>query len=313
MSTGRIAYFVQSHRCPRQVERLLGSLRRGSPEALLVVGHCPAGEPLNAAVLDALGVLHFSHRRQCHRGYWSLLEPYFDAVELLSRQDHDYQWLVYLSGQDYPIRPLAELEAVLASTEYDGYLTWRLMDARSPDGRRQQGRVRYLYRYFELPGWETALRFVRPLNKLQNAFNVHLTYGPRLGMRVQYPGGASGQYPFVGSQWTTLRRRAAEQLLATARSRGKMVAHFERTVCPDEAFAQTVLINDGSFRLFNDNLRYVDFQSSRDGHPRVLTRDDCPALVAGGYYFARKFDLDVDAGAFDWLDANLTAGEEAKA
>lgn len=305
----RVAYFVQSHRNPRQVERLLGALRRGSPDALLVVGHCPDGEPLNAAVLDRLGVLQFAHRQRCHRGYWSLLTPYFDAVDLLSSQLVDYQWLVYLSGQDYPIRPLAELEAVLASTGYDGYLTWRPVEARSPDGRRRQGRVRYLYRYFELPGWEAALRFLRPLNRLQNVFNVHLTYGPRLGIRARYPGGATGQAPFVGSQWTILRRRCAEQLLATARSRSKMVVHFERTVCPDEAFAQTVLINDGNFRLFNDNLRFVDFNGSPDGHPRTLARADCPDLVAGGYYFARKFDLDVDAAALDWLDEHLASTE----
>lgn len=303
----RVAYFVQSHQCPRQVERLLGALRRGSPDALLVVGHCPDGEPLDAAVLAGLGALHFSHRRRCHRGYWSLLEPYFDAVELLSKQSIDYQWLVYLSGQDYPVRPLAELEAELAGTDYDGYLTWRHVDARSDDGRKRQGRVRYLYRYFELPGWEALLRFVRPLNRLQNAFNVHLTYGPRLGIRARFPGAVSGRTPFVGSQWTTLRRCCAEQVAASARSGGAEVAHFERTVCPDEAFAQTALVNDGGFHLANDNLRFVDFAGSRDGHARVLTCADCQTLVAGNYYFARKFDLDVDAAALDWLDAHLAA------
>lgn len=303
----RVAYFVHSHRGPRQVERLLVALRRGSPDALLVVGHCPAGEPLDAAVLDSLGALHFAHRRQCQRGYWSLLEPYFDAVELLSRQSGDYEWLVYLSGQDYPIRPLAELEAMLASSSYDGYLTFRPVSAPSPDGRRRQGRVRYLYRYFDLPGYGAVLRFLRPLNKLQNVFNVHLTYGPRLGIRAQYPGAASGQAPFCGSQWTTLRRRGAERLLATARCSGSVVDHFKRTVVPDEAFAQTVLIHDGSFALCNDDLRFVDFQSSRDGHPRILTSADCSALVAGGYHFARKFDLEIDAAALDWLDAHLEA------
>lgn len=303
----RVAYFVQSHRSPRQLERLLGVLRRGSPDALLVAGYCPTGEPLDAAVLDRLGVLYFTHRRRCHRGYWSLLEPYFDAVELLARQPAGYEWLVYLSGQDYPIRPLAELEAALAATDYDGYLTWRPADARSPDGRRRQGRVRYLYRYFDLPGWEPMLRLVRPLNRLQNAFNVHLTYGPRVGIRTRFPGAAAGRAPFVGSQWTTLRRRCAEQLLATARGGGELVSHFERTVCPDEAFAQTVLVNDGGFRLCNESLCFVDFQGSRDGRPRVLTRADCLALAAGRHYFARKFDLDVDAAALDWFDAHLAS------
>lgn len=300
----RVAYFVQSHRSPRQVERLLGVLRRGSPDALLVVGHCPAGEPLDGAVLEAVGALHFTHRRRCQRGYWSLLEPYFDAVELLARQPLDYEWLVYLSGQDYPVRPLAELEAELAASDKDGYLTWRHVTERSADGRRRQGRVRYLYRYFDLPGWERALRLVRPLNRLQNAFNVHLTYGPRFGIRARYPAATPGHAPFVGSQWTTLRRRGAELVAATARDHGPIAAHFERTVCPDEAFAQTALINDGGFHLANDNLRFVDFQGSRDGHARVLTCADCPALVAGNYYFARKFDLENDGAPLDWLDTH---------
>jgi hypothetical protein len=302
----RVAYFVQSHRDPRQVERLLGTLRRGSPDAVLVVGHCAAGEALDAGVLDGLGALYFAHRQRCRRGYWSLLEPYFDAVELLARQAVGYEWLVYLSGQDYPVRPLADLEAVLASTDHDGYLTWRPVDARSADGRRRQGRVRYLYRYFDLPGWERALRLLRPLNRFQNVFNVHLTYGPRLGVRSRFPG-PPGRAPFVGSQWTTLRRHCAERILATARDDGDLVSHFQRTVCPDEAFAQTVLIHDGAYHLCNDNQRFVDFQGSRDGHARTLTLADCPALVTGGYHFARKFDCDVDATALDWLDAHLGA------
>jgi hypothetical protein len=93
-----------------------------------------------------------------------------------------------------------------------------------------------------------------------------------------------------------------------ARGGEPLARYFARTVCPDEAFAQTVLVNDPRFRLANDNLRYLDVRGSRNGRPRVLTMADAPALAAGGYCFARKLDPAVDPGLLDWLDERLAVG-----
>jgi hypothetical protein len=109
----------------------------------------------------------------------------------------------------------------------------------------------------------------------------------------------------MGTQWTTLRRACADHLLATAQQGGALVAHLMRTVCPDEAFAQTVLVNHGGWRLENDDLRFADFAGSRDGHPRTLCRADVQRLQAGPYHFARKLDLAEDPTALDWLDRHL--------
>ena len=304
----RVAYFVQSHGRAAQVVRLLAALRRGDPDAALVVGHCPTAELLPRRDLERLGALSFRHRRKVERGSWSLLEPYFDAVELLRREGVGYDWLVYLSGQDYPVRPLATCAAELAASDYDGYLTWQAAEAASPDGRRHRGRLRYHYQYRELPGRERLLRELQPLNHLQRIFHVHLTYGPRLGLRARGSPFRSGFKAYFGSQWTTLRRACAERV-AEAGSTGKLAAWFQRTICPDEAFAQTVLINDGRFRFCNDNLRFVDFGDSRDGRPRILRLSDAPALFAGGYHFARKFDLAVDREVLDRIDRELLGVE----
>ena len=42
----RVAYFVQTHRQPEHVLRLLTRLREGSPQAALIVGHCPTAPAL---------------------------------------------------------------------------------------------------------------------------------------------------------------------------------------------------------------------------------------------------------------------------
>jgi hypothetical protein len=303
----RVAYFVQTHRAPEQILRLLATLRRGSPRALLVLGHCPSGPPLDPGPLAALGVLSFRPAHRARRGYWSLLEPYFEAVETLRRHGETYDWLVYLSGQDYPVQPLARLEERLAASPWDGYLTWWPAAGPSPDGRRRQGHRRYFYQYRDRPRARTGLALLRRLNGVQPWFHVHLTYGPRLGVRARHTPFGPALRPYWGSQWTILRRASAESVAAAGRPGQALAAWFARTVCPDEAFAQTVLVNDPRYRLCNDDLRFVDVAGSRDGHPRTLRREDGPALVAGGYSFARKLDLAADPGLADWLDAHALA------
>lgn len=304
----RVAYFVQTHRASSQVLRLLSTLRRGSPEGLLVVGHDPTAEALDPRALAALEIRPFRPAHPPRRGYWSMFEPFVEAVELLDRLGTSYDWLVYLSGQDYPVQPLETSERFLAESPYDGYLSWIDVDAETPEGRRRQGRVRYFYRYADHPKAAPALRLLRKTNGLQPWWHVHVVYGPRLGLRVRRPPFGPGVRPCWGSQWTTLRRACAERVAEAARTGSPLVEHFRQTVCPDEAFSQTVLVNDGRFRLSNDSLRYVDMWGSRNGRPRVLGWADGPALAAGGYAFARKFDVDVDAAILDWLDQRLAPG-----
>lgn len=302
----RVAYFIQTHRAPDQVLRLVATLRRGSPRALLLVGHDATGPPLDAAALAAHGAALFHPAAPPRRGDWSLFAPWVEAVERLGRAGESYDWLVYLSGQDYPVRPLAASEAALGGGGADGYLTW--IDALGPtaEGRRRQGRLRYLYRYRELPRAAPLLRLLRRANGLQPWWHVQLTYGPRLGVRARrHPFGPELR-PVWGSQWTTLSRRAAEAVAAAAR--GPLADWFATTVCPDEAFAQTVLVNDRRFLLVNDNRRFVDVRGSRDGHPRTLDVADGPALVGGGYDFARKLDPEPRGPDLrDWLDEHAPA------
>jgi hypothetical protein len=297
----RVAYFLQTHRAPDQVLRLLATLRGGSPGALLLVGHDPTGPPLDARALAAHGADLFHPAEPPRRGYWSLFVPWVEAVERLDRAGAAYDWLVYLSGQDYPVRPLAESEAALAASSVDGYLTWADAAGPSAEGRRRQGRLRYTFRYRDLPRAAPWLRLLRRANGLQPWWHVHLTYGPRLGRRARQTPFGKHLRPMWGSQWTTLSRRAAERVAEAAR--GPLAAWFAATVCPDEAFAQTVLVADPCFRLANDNLRFVDVRGSRDGHPRALRVADGPALLAGGYAFARKIDPAAGGPDLrDWLD-----------
>jgi len=305
----RICYFIQSHLAPPQVRRLIATLRRARPDNFLLIGHdgfaghCSADELRRVVDVDV-----FAAREPARRGYFSMLEPYFDAVDWLDRRAVAYDWLVYLSAQDYPLQPLRDFEALLAAARGDGFLRfWDAADPVNPWGRRRQGVVRYHYQYSDAPGWaHPALPLLRAANRLQRLVHCHLTYGPRIGVR------GSGRLPFddtlrcyAGTQWTVLRRGCAEYVTERVRGGDAVVQWLRRTICPDEAVVQTLLVNSGRFQLVNDDLRYVDMSGSQDGRPRTLTAKDLPALTSGPYYFGRKFDPDVDAEVLDRLDDRI--------
>ena len=300
----RVAYLVQNHRGPRQAKRLIAALRRGGDARILLchdehAGHCSA-----RSLARVLGVEVLPIRRPARRGYLSVLEPYFLGVRHLAASGADYDWLVYLSAQDYPIRPIAELERLLAATPFDGFLRyWRALDAGNPWGRSVQGERRYFHQYVDAPRWTLpALRLLRALNGVQGFLHFHLVYGPRVGWRKSRPPFHAGFPCWAGLQWTVLRRAAAEAATEGFFADPRLVAWFERTICPDEAVVQTVLLNSGRFRLCDDDLRYESFAGSRDGHPHLLSRADLPLLLASGKYFARKFDLYHDEGVLYLLD-----------
>jgi core-2/I-Branching enzyme len=305
----RVCYFIQNHLAPSQVRRLVGMLQRSRRDSFILIGHdefaghCSADELRRALDVDV-----FAAREPAKRGYFSLLEPYFDAVDWLDRQAIAYDWLVYLSAQDYPLQPLRDFESLLTTTGGDGFLRfWDAADPVNPWGRRRQGLVRYYYQYSDAPGWaRPALRVLRAGNRLQPFVHCHLTYGPRIGVRRRR------RQPFnetlrcyAGTQWTVLRRSCAEYVAERVRSGDALIQWLRRTICPDEAVVQTLLVNSGRFQLVNDDLRYVDMAASRDGRPRTLTAEDLPILTSGPYYFARKFDASGDSKVLDLLDARI--------
>lgn len=304
----RICYLVQNHLAPPAARRLVGTIRRSQPDALFVVvhdqlaGHATAGELRRA--LGDLGVDVLPVHERPRRGYFSLLEPYLLGLEWLAQRGVAYDWIVYLSAQDYPTRPLKSFENLLATSGYDGFLRfWNALDRETPWGRPRQGYHRYFYQYQEAPRWTApTLRLLRSLNGVQPWMHVHLVYGPRVGLRRPSPFGPALQC-YAGTQWTTLSRACAEHVLDQMRGDSPLIRWFRRTVCPDEAVVQTLLINGGRFRLCDDDLRYADFTGSKkSGSPRVLTVDDLPAITGGSHYFARKFDPDRDGAVLDRLD-----------
>lgn len=300
-----ICYLIQSHGEPGQVCRLVATIKRSSPGAKVLVVHDARRSALEPR-WDWHDIEVINRRERVERGEFSVLSPLLAGLEKLlgSRGARwDFDWLVYLSGQDYPVRPLADFEASLASTPHQGFLTHWDVDGPDNPWRPRQARTRYYAQYRRLPDWTLGpLKAARFLGKA-TPLRFHLHYGPFVGWQPRHTPFEGGARCYGGSQWWTLSRPAVEHLWQAVASDDRLVQWFRKTIAPCEALVPTVLVNSGRFDLHPDSRRFVDFEGSRDGRPRTLNENDLPRIAAGRFDFARKFEM--DAGLLDLVDARM--------
>ena len=304
----KVCYFIQSHKDPEQICRLVQVIKQLSPDAEVLISHDFSTSYLDMTLFSSLSNISLIRReRAAIRGTFSLLEVYLDAVDWLFEHNSEFDWLVYLSGQDYPTQSLAEVEKFLAQTEYDGFMQY--FNVLSPEcswGANRSYR-RYFCQYYHLPTWTRP--FLQKISKIQDftpiRFHWNISSGVMAGLRVKSVPFNEKFVCYGGWCWVTLSRKCVQFVRDYLREHPKLLKYYKRTICPEESLLQTVLINSGKFNICNDDKRYCYFPPQLNGFAKVLTAEDYPTLVDNDFHFARKVDPNQDKTILNMLDAKL--------
>jgi hypothetical protein len=293
-----VVYVVISHRNPEQVVRLVRVLREG-PSARVLVRHDPRGERLQREEIEAAGGEPVEDRLKSEWGGWSHLRLIVSCLrEAVAR--HDPDWVLVLSGQDYPLRPLADIEADLDASPADARLgAVRQVETQRPAAGDDEFYLRCRYRHYARPRvFPSSLP--RPIRPLVYARELP----PLLGVRRIDP--APLAY-FASADWLTLGRAGIGAVLTASENR-RLTRHFRRVAVPSESFFASVLLADPSLIVERDNRRFSPFAGGA-AHPDTLTSDDYDRLLASGADFARKFDTARDPHVLDLLDEHRRSGK----
>lgn len=194
--SGRTVYLVLSHGRIPQLLRLLRTVRAGSPHATVVVHHDGHAEPLDEAAARAAGADHLIEaRRPVRWGELSLVDALLRSLRWIDA-NVDYDWVVQLSGQDYPTRPLRDLEAHLAAGDAGAYVRHERVGSELDVGiLATDGMVRrYFFGYRRLPGGAVVSRLVERRRDRRRTLapvapTAHRSAGPSPGAAPGWFGG----------------------------------------------------------------------------------------------------------------------------
>jgi hypothetical protein len=284
---------------------LAAVLRQGSPSAEIVVHHDGTSRPLDRAALDRLDVRLVEPALPVAWGEISHVEAVLWSLSWLL-EHVQFEWMVLISGQDYPIKPIAKIEGRLHLADVDAFL--ETMPCPPPRGRLvDEFPLRYYFRWRRIPLWlgERAVRAKAARSSL-----VRVRWMPRsgawlLGIRALNDPFSQELTCYYGPDWFSLSRRAVETLLERCRAHADLLRYYRHTLIPNESFVHTVLGNDHSLRLSGDVRRYTQWDQPHGTGPRVLRVDDIDAILDSGADFARKFDEEVDSRVLDEIDRRV--------
>ncbi len=267
----KLAYFIMAHRQPQQLRWLVEAIA-GPPGGDLVLLHVDLKSLLGVKP-ERSGVLRMARAlaaeypnvrlmrpRFTNWGGWSLARIQLDAIAMALDLSADWTHFVNLSGQCYPIKPLADIRAALA---------------------RAEDRVFVQLRHFStLPDDDWHLRWHR-MTELPVKAVI------RSGRRAPP---ADFELDYKGSQWSILPRAFCEwQRTAPV---GRRIRRYLRGLLLSDELIVQALVRNGPWR---DRVATHYGREIVWPGPKVMTSADLPWLLASPGLYARKFDPALDA------------------
>lgn len=308
----KVLYLIQSHKNPEQIFRLVQTIKKSSPQSQVLISHDFDSCQLDVKSLEMqLGVHVIKKNTKGVRGDFSLVQAYLDALEWLFTHNIDFDWLINLSGQDYPTQPLFRFEQFLAETKFDGFLQYANLFSKDSYYGLKESCDRYLYQYWhsgvQFSKWQRGL--IKPfrvlMNNTQPFVKLDSSYQLSLGIRAFSNPFSKDFICYGGSYFKILSKKCISYLYDFLKDDEDLINYYKKTRNPDESFVQTILVNSSLFNLCKDYKFYIDWTGSRHGHPQTLTVKDYPTILKRDVYFARKFDIARDSIVLDMLDSRV--------
>lgn len=278
----RLAYIISAYKRLEQVARLVRRLHTSGASFFVHVDRKTDDVEYRALgeSLDDLPSVHFLERHRCHWGGFGHVHATLKGIDELRRQGVPFDYVILLTGQDYPIKPNARVERFFESARPKSFMGVSALPSRSWSPRGGLDRVEY---------WHLRFR----------------GYHARSPLKRRLPGGL---HPHGGGAYWCLSRECIEYVASFVAERPDVVSFFRHVDIPDEIFFHTVLMSSKlRDTIVNDNLRYIDWTRGR--RPAILETRDFEALRASPKLFARKFDVEHDENVLDLIDRHLLAPE----
>jgi hypothetical protein len=262
-------YVIMAHANAPQVLHLVRRIKDMSPSADVLIRHFVPGliDPEEAR---AAGAERFRSDLEIVWGDWTMTRA---AIEALGQayDRSDAQYFVLLSGQDYPVRNLADWEQQITEANVDA-----LVDCFPPNPEDWQ----YSWRMVTPPAWIPRL-----------AWRILMAAWRRIAwvfrkMVLFYEGDRDPRYYFglrrirplpvpvtKAGLWITLSRGALAEMLERDRTDHRLRESFRKVRISDESYLATLATTSPTIRWWDCTTTHARFTFNHFGAQPVTERE----------------------------------------
>ena len=313
-------YIILTYKLPGQMARMIRRLSDGPETRFYIhVDKTFDMEPFVKACEGLPDVFFLTGDDRVH-SYWGDYGTAQAALNAMRRivRDGRKGFVFLLSGQDYPVRSNAEIDAFLEKNRDCDFSPHFSLPSETRWAQTRGGRNRLEYYHVSLhrPGRavqsvEICPRDFSPGNLKK--FLYVIRFRPdrifrlpgMLFLRRKKPDCL--QY-YGGETWWVMRTSTAAEILEFLDRHPEVPAYFREVNIPEEImFASLLKTLPGSRGAVRDSsLRLICWDRKDSSSPRLFTMEHQAQLEAAmrqeDVLFARKFDETQDSAVLDWLD-----------
>lgn len=262
----KIAYLILAHNNPAHLGRLIDGLKTADTDFFV---HIDKKSNLDEFIHLAGPQVFFSKQRV--PVYWGTFSQVEATLALMQQAlaAGDYDYLVLLSGADYPIQSTSYIQdffRVNAGKQFISTLKMPNLAAGKPLALLEDYNIEGKYK-------KIKRRLYRLLQKLGFA-----------GFKRNYQAALGGLTPYAGAQWWALTREACEYIFDFIKTHPEFIRLYQKVVVPDEMFFQTIIGNSAYADSLARSLTYSDWQPGKSS-PENMTVDHVEKLKKNRQYF----------------------------
>ena len=283
----KIAYIISAYRYPEQLIRLVTRLSTERTSFFIHVDQ-KTDDKIYHQMVDGLSHLpniHFLKRHRCYWGDFGHVAATIKGIQEIFRLNISFDWVVLLTGQDYPIKSNEQIEEFFSKNAGKSFMeSEELPRPIWPNG----GFARIQYWHFCL----FNRHFIFPAKLWMNTYNysqIKQDIGFRIAAKLwfalilwfpikrKFP---QGFKPFGGSSYWCLSRDCVNYVHSFIQQNPAFVNFFKYVDVPDEMFFQTIVLNS-PFKdtVIDDTLKYEDWENPNPMIPAVLDKSDFDKLL----------------------------------
>ena len=302
-------YLILAHKNPLQLGRMIERLDDGASKFFI---HLDAKTPIEpfAACLEGGHIRFIEPRERCVWGDFSIVQATIRLMEAASKEQGVF---ILMSGQDYPIKPITELDAFLQKNKEYDFMSFLPLEVNWNSKMVKDKLKHYQILHSERRGNSDCYPpFFRSSigQKITILWHLLKRRISKKNFKIIYRA-QERKAPFIqqyaGSQWWAFCEKTFYTLLTYIQENRQILDdYFQYTSCPDEIYFQSVLVNlQTTYKdiKIKPSITYINWEREGVELPVLFKEDDFEELTSQKEkFFARKFDTKVDVEILNKLD-----------